>query len=80
VNVKPHADEARTAVSVQWTPETRRRFEWQVATRSAVAYPGVRERLHRDRLADVVPLMIGEVSEFLSRHHIPPVGAPLVRL
>jgi effector-binding domain-containing protein len=51
----------------------------QIMNRSTVEYAGVRERLRRDRLADVVPRSIGEVAEFLQRHQIAPTGAPLVR-
>ena len=47
--------------------------------REAQTYAGLRKRVARDELAEVVPAALAEVSEFLSGHSIPTEGPPLVR-
>jgi len=53
--------------------------EPQVVRRSGVWYAAQRERVHRDRLPEVIPRALGAVSDFLRRHDIVPAGPPLVR-
>ena len=53
--------------------------EPRIVTRSAVTYAGIRERLNRNELGDVVPRLLGELSDVLRRQHIAPAGPPLVR-
>ena len=47
--------------------------------REAQTYAGLRKRVARAGLAEVVPAALAEVSEFLSGHSIPTEGPPLVR-
>jgi effector-binding domain-containing protein len=53
--------------------------EPELVHRATRAYAGVRERLPRTQLADVVPRLLAEVTAFLGGHRIPAAGPALIR-
>jgi effector-binding domain-containing protein len=54
-------------------------IEPTLTEREARTYAGLRKRVARGELAEIVPAALTEVSEFLSDHSIPAEGPPLVR-
>lgn len=54
-------------------------IEPTLTERKAQTYAGLRKRIARDDLAEIVPAALAEASEFLSVHSISTEGPPLVR-
>ena len=47
--------------------------------RDAQPYAGIRERLARDELSEIVPPTLSELVAFLQRHRVSITGASLIR-
>ena len=54
-------------------------IEPKFVTRDAQPYAGIRERLARNELPEIVPRTLSELFAFLQRHRVSIIGAPLIR-
>jgi effector-binding domain-containing protein len=55
------------------------RVQPTIAKREAQRYAGIRKVLRREEIPDVVPDCLATVIEFLQKHRVQVIGAPLIR-
>ena len=55
------------------------RIEPKFLKRDAQPYAGIRVRLARNELSEIVPRTLSELFAFLQRHRVSIIGAPLIR-